>query len=171
MELTNKNRLIIIFGLTGILVLGYILYYFFLMPINVVKTSLPQNSTNVSRTPSITVFFDRKAASALKDAVITSEPQEGWSYDVLSDGSGITIKSEKELKAKTVYVLEISGRRIKPFKLTFTTKSVEFGVGAPNAWESFDAYEKATLRSLTNKTRALCYYRSLDGRVLIGDRC
>jgi len=130
---------------------GYILYYLFFESIYVVKSSVGSGATDVDTNVSITFTFNR-GLDALKDVQITSSPQSSWGVEV--KGKDLTISPKARLLYSTYYKVVTSGRRIKSFEISFTTKEPQFGAGDVTAENALNTYDKAfpLLKYLPYKT-------------------
>jgi len=142
MDTTKRFALLIIGGVLTFLA-SLALYYFFFLPIEIIKTEPIGGARDTSREITIKVYFNRKAPKILSENVkVVSTPPAEWDISVASNGQSIEIKPQKELLAKTAYTLSIAGKRVTPYNFSFTTEVERFGIGAPEAQEAFETYEK-----------------------------
>ncbi|MBU1016978.1 MAG: Ig-like domain-containing protein [Patescibacteria group bacterium] len=141
---TTKRFMFLTIGCAVAVIAGFLIYYFFFFPVEVIKTEPIGGSKNILRDAPITIFFNRKAPKILSENIkIVSEPSAEWGLEVTGDGREIVVNPQNALLAKTVYTLDIEGKRVKPYKFSFTTEIEEFGVGTPEAQTAFETYEKA----------------------------
>jgi len=132
--LNNRKQIILIALLIPVLIALYSVYYFLLSPVTVVNSSVDNGV--------ITLEFDKGFKDVISKVQTVSDPSVSWQIENLSDKK-ISLTPKSPLEESTLYKVNITGERVNPFELSFTTKAVEFGVGAPEAQKAFDTYEKA----------------------------
>lgn len=134
MSLNNRKQIFLIALLIPALIALYFAYYFLFSPVTVVNSNVEKDV--------ITLEFDKGFKDVISNVQIVSDPSASWQIENLS-AKKVSLTPKSPLEESTLYKVGIFGKRVNPFELSFTTKAVEFGVGAPEAQKAFETYEKA----------------------------